>query len=124
VRGVAFDAGGLIALDCNGRRVLTLIARANAAFRSRFRRPHSRKPFVTPPGRCGCQRFIRQVGTKLMALDGPDASAVGLLLARTGTSDVVDAHVAVCARRAGQAIVTSDTADFRRIAPDVPLVVL
>ena len=69
-------------------------------------------------------RFIRQVGTNLIALDGPDPTSVGLLLARTGTSDVVDAHVVVCARGAGQAIVTTDAGDFRRLAPELPLVVI
>ena len=66
-------------------------------------------------------RLIRQAGTDLMALNGPDATAVGLLLAATATADVVDAHVVVCARRAGQAVVTCDAADLRRIAPDLQL---
>ena len=48
----------------------------------------------------------------------------GLLLARTATADIVDAHVAVCARRAGQAVITSDPADLRRIAPDLKLLVV
>jgi hypothetical protein len=65
--------------------------------------------------------LIRQASTDLMALDGPDATAVGLLLARTGTADIVDAHVVICARRAGQVVVTSDVSDLRRIAPDLQL---
>jgi predicted nucleic acid-binding protein len=69
-------------------------------------------------------RLIRQPGTLLMPLDGPDATAVGLLLARTATADIVDAHVAVCARRAGQAVVTSDAGDLRQIAPELHLVVI
>jgi predicted nucleic acid-binding protein len=47
---------------------------------------------------------------------------VGLLLARTATADIVDAHVAVCAQRTDQAIVTSDPGDFKRIAPRLQLV--
>ena len=69
-------------------------------------------------------RLIRQADTDLVALDGVDATTVGLLLARTATADVVDAHVAICARRAGQAIVTSDARDLGRIAPDLQLVVV
>jgi len=53
-----------------------------------------------------------------------DATAVGLILARTGTTDIVDAHVVVCAERAGQAVVTSDAGDLKRIAPGLQLVVL
>lgn len=59
-----------------------------------------------------------------MPLDGRDATAVGLLLARTGTADIVDAHVVICAQRTGQAIATSDPADLRRISPGLTLVVV
>jgi len=69
-------------------------------------------------------RLIRQPGTDLVALDGRDATAVGLLLAQTATADIVDAHVVVCARRTGQAVVTSDAADLRRIAPELLLVTI
>jgi hypothetical protein len=48
----------------------------------------------------------------------------GLLLARTGPAAVVNAHVVVCAHRAGQAVVTSDADEIRRIAPDLQLVVV
>jgi hypothetical protein len=57
-----------------------------------------------------------------MALDGPDATAVGLLLARTGTSDIADAHVVICAEKTGQAVVTSDVTYLRRIAPELRLI--
>ncbi len=67
-------------------------------------------------------RLMRQASTNLIALDGPDATAVGLLLARTGTSDIVDAHVAVCAQRAAQAVLTSDVGDLRRISSELRLV--
>ena len=59
-----------------------------------------------------------------MALDGPDATATGLLLASTGTSDVVDGHVVICARRAEQVVVTSDPDDLARLDPTLPLLVV
>jgi hypothetical protein len=77
-----------------------------------------------PARQARLSRLIRQATADLVALDGPDATAVGLLLGETGTSDIADAHVAICARRAGQAVVTSDANDLRRIAPELPLVVL
>jgi ethanolamine utilization microcompartment shell protein EutS len=77
-----------------------------------------------PARQARLSRLIRQAGTDLIALNGLDATAVGLLLARTATADVVDAHVVVCARRAGQGVVTSDAVDLRRIAPDLELVVV
>ncbi len=104
VNGITFDAGGLIALDRKDRRVLTVLARAKELGR-RITIPATAlaQAIRNPARQVLLSRLIRQVGTDLIALDGPDATAVGLLLARTGTSDGVDAHVVVCAQRAGQA---------------------
>jgi hypothetical protein len=123
--GITFDAGGLIALDRNDRRVLALIARATE-MGSRITIPATAlaQAIRNPARQARLSRLIRQAGTDLMALHGPDATAVGLLLARTATADVVDAHVVICAQRAGQAVVTSDPADLRQIAPELQLVVV
>ena len=123
--GIAFDVGGLIALDRNDRRVLTLVARAQErGLRITIPATALAQAIRNPAKQARLSRLIRQIDTDLVALDGPDATAVGLILARTGTADVVDAHVVVCARRAKQAIVTSDADDLRRIAPDLQLVVV
>lgn len=123
--GVTFDAGALIALDRNDRRVLALVARA-AEHGMRITIPATAlaQAIRNPARQARLSRLIRQAGTDLIALNGPDATAVGLLLAGTATADVVDAHVVVCARRAGQVVVTSDAADLKRIAPDLQLLVL
>lgn len=68
VSGITFDAGGLIALDRNDRRVLALVARATER-------------------------------------------GFGITIPATAL-----------AQRAGQSIVTSDPADFKRIAPELQLV--
>lgn len=47
-------------------------------------------------------------------LNGPDAAAAGLLLEETKTADIVDSHVVICARRAGQVVLTSDPEDIGR----------
>lgn len=44
----------------------------------------------------------------MVPLDVVRAKAAGLLCAATGTSDVVDASVAGCAREHGDVVVTSD----------------
>ena len=125
VNGITFDAGGLIALDRNDRRVLTLIARATErGMRITIPATALAQAIRNPARQARLSRLIRQAGTDLIPLDGPDATAVGLLLARTGTADIVDAHVAICAQRAGQAVVTSDADDLRRIAPELQLVVV
>ena len=123
--GITFDAGGLIALDRNDRRVLALIARARER-RMRITIPAAAlaQAIRNPAKQARLSRLIRQADTDLIALDGPDATDVGLLLARTGTADVVDAHVVVCARRAKQVIVTSDAGELRRLAPEIQLVVV
>lgn len=120
--GVTLDAGGLIALDRGDRRVLVLLARAAE------RRMHVTVPATAlaqalrnPSRQARLARLIRQPGTDLVSLDGPDATATGLLLASAGTSDIVDAHVVVCARRVGQVVVTSDAGDLRRLDPRLVL---
>ena len=123
--GITFDAGGLIALDRNDRRVLTLVARATEhGMRITIPATALAQAVRNPARQARLSRLIRQVGTDLIPLDGPDATAVGILLARTATADIVDAHVVICARRAGQAVVTSDADDVRGIAPELRLVVV
>jgi predicted nucleic acid-binding protein len=123
--GVTFDAGGLIALDRNNRRVVVLLARA--------RETGTR---VTIPATALAQavrradrqvrlaRLIRQPGTDVVSLDRVDATNVGRLLAASRTSDITDAHVVICARRSGQHVVTSDPNDLRALDPDIQLITL
>src|SRR5688572_704210 len=125
VSGITFDAGGLIALDRNDRRVLTLLARATErGMRITIPATALAQAIRNPARQTRLSRLIRQAETDLVALDGPDATAVGLLLARTATADIVDAHVVVCAQRAGQTVITSDAGDLNRIAPELDLVVV
>ncbi|HEX7134881.1 MAG TPA: hypothetical protein VF228_20070 [Iamia sp.] len=59
-----------------------------------------------------------------MALDRLDATTVGRILAVSGTADIADAHVVVCARRVGQAVVTSDPDDLRQLDARLDLVTI
>ena len=123
--GVTLDTGALIALDRNDRRVITLIARA-VDTGSRITIPASafaqavrqlvRQAYLS--------RLVRQPIIDVVALDRIDAIHVGRLLAETGTADVVDALELVCARRAGQAIVTSDPNDLVRLDSTIKIVVV
>lgn len=123
--GITFDAGGLIALDRNDRKVVALVARAaERGFRITIPATALAQAMRNPARQARLSRLIRQAGTDLVALDGPGATAVGLLLARTSTADIVDAHVVVCAQSAGQAVITSDPADLRRISPELTLLVV
>ena len=122
MNGITLDAGGLIALDRNDRRVVVLLARAmERGLRVTVPATALAQAIRSPARQARLARLIRQAGTDLIALNAADATAVGLLLASTGTSDIVDAHVVVCARRVRQTVVTSDPDDLRRIAPDLQL---
>jgi hypothetical protein len=123
--GVTFDAGGLIAIDRGDRRVLVLLARATelgadvtvpaSALAQAIRRPERQARLA---------RMIRQPGTTVVPLDRVDATSVGRLLATSGTADIADAHVVICARRAAQQVVTSDPDDLHRLDPQLDVVVV
>jgi hypothetical protein len=58
----------------------------------------------------------------VIPLDGSQAQAIGALLAQTGTSDITDAHVVICAETAGSAVITSDPLDLRRLSPPLRVI--
>ncbi len=123
VSGITFDAGGLIALDRNNRQVIVLLARATElGIRVVVPASALAQAIRNPARQARLSRLIRQVETDLVPLDGADATAVGLLLAQTATADIVDAHVVICARRAGRVVITSDPIDIGRIGPELGLV--
>jgi predicted nucleic acid-binding protein len=123
--GITLDAGGLIALDRDDRRVVALLARASetgarvtipaTALAQAIRRPEQQARLA---------RLVRQPTTDVIALDRVDATNVGRLLAASATSDITDAHVVICARRSGQRVVTSDPGDLRALDPAVQLIAL
>jgi len=123
--GVTLDAGGLIALDRDDRRVVVLLARARetgarvtvpaSALAQAIRRPERQARLL---------RLIRQPTTDVISLDRVDATNVGRLLAASATSDIADAHVVVCARRASQPVVTSDPGDLHQLDNALRLITL
>ncbi|MGQ0774951.1 MAG: PIN domain-containing protein [Pseudonocardiales bacterium] len=123
--GITFDAGGLIALDRDDRRVVVLLARAAEAG-ARVTVPASALAQVIrrPERQARLARLIRQPKTDVIPLDRVDATNVGRLLAASGTADIADAHVVVCAQRRGQQVITSDPEDLRRLSPHLGLVVI
>jgi hypothetical protein len=121
--GVTLDAGALIALERDDRHVIVLIARAREIGATVTVPATALAQVVRAPARqVRLARLVRQPTTDVIALDRVDATNVGRLLAATGTSDIVDAHVVICARRAGQRIATSDPDDLRALDPSVRIV--
>lgn len=114
--GITLDAGGLIAIDRNDRRVTVLIARASeTGARVTIPATALAQAIRRPDRQVRLARLIRQPLTDVVSLDRVDATNVGRLLAASGTSDVVDAHVVICARRRGQRVMTSHPRDLRAL---------
>lgn len=125
VSGVTLDAGGLIALDRDDRRVIALLARA-AQLGARVTVPATAlaQAMRQPSRQARLSRLIRQPKTEVVALDARYATQVGILLAASLTTDIADAHVVICARERADAIVTSDPEDLRRLDPRARLIAI
>ncbi len=114
---IVYDTGVLIAADRDDRRVW-------ADHRARLEAgvvPVTTAPVVAQASRSPRQvplrRFLR--GCDIVAFEAAQAHAVGLLLAKSATSDIVDAHVAVTAGRTGAVVITSDPDDLSALASHV-----
>ena len=117
--------GALIALDRDDRRVVVLLARAREAA-AQVTVPASAlaQAIRQPDGQVRLARLVRQPTTDVVGLDRVDATHVGRLLAASGTVDVVDAHVVICARRAQQQVVSSDPSDLRALDPGIGVIAI
>ncbi len=107
------DVGFLISIDRgedSARSLLTALARAKAPL-------HTTHPVVAQVWRGGSTQarlaaFLKSV--TVHPLD--DGLALGKLLARSETRDVVDAHLVMVAARLDDSILTGDPDDLGRIA--------
>ncbi len=117
------DAGALIAFEHNDRRVRTLVElalRRNVAL-------HTTAGVVGQVWRDGSRqaRLARLLGSGVVhvqALDFEEAQASGVLCGMSKTRDVIDASVALLARRHSAKVVTSDPDDLLRIDPKLSTV--
>jgi len=121
--GFVLDAGGLIALEREDRPALLLVQRALTASH-RVVVPATALAQVARDLRRQVRiaRLLRQSSCLVSPLDRPAAVSVGRLLARSGTTDVVDAHVVRVAQALGLAVLTSDPGDLRALDPGLTLV--
>lgn len=67
-------------------------------------------------------RLLKSRGIDLAIMTPNVARSVGLLCARSGHQDVIDVHVAICARERSHAVATSDPDDILRIDPELPVI--
>lgn len=125
MNGFTFDAGALIAVDRDDRRVAAIIARvARNRWSITVLATALAQALRDPKRQANLSSLLNRPYVVVAPLSQQDASAVGILLASTGTKDIVDAHVALCASRNRQAIATSDPEDLTRLAPDVEIVIV
>ena len=123
VRNLTLDAGALIAYERRDRSVRHTIHAALAAG-VEVRVPAGALAQVWRDGRRQVELrvLLRNNLVKVADLTEPAAKAAGELCGRAGTRDVIDASVVVCARdQRGAAVLTTDPADLRRLAPGLEL---
>jgi len=112
---VILDAGLLVALDRGesaARSFLAASVRADEAL-------HTTAPVLAQVWRDGArQARLARIAQSMIVhpFAADDYSAVGRLLGRSGTGDVVDAHLVVLAAQIGHSIITSDAGDFIALA--------
>jgi hypothetical protein len=111
---VAYDAGALIAAERNERDFWADHRRLLA----RGHRPVTTAPIVAQASRSPSQALLHRLvkACAIVSFDEVDAHDVGRLLARSGTSDVVDAHLVLVAGRLRARVVTADVGDIEHLS--------
>ena len=113
---IVLDSGALIAWERADARMRALV---RESLRTGAR-------LVVPAGVLGqvwrdgarqvvLRALVNDAMTVVAPLDRVLAEAAGILCGRTRTSDVIDASVAITARRTQAVVITSDPDDFRRL---------
>jgi len=122
--GLTLDTGALLALDHPSKAVI-MQARLDEARR--------RGAAICVPAGVVAQawrgprqvrmaRLIKSSDVDIALMTLRVARTVGAICATTGHTDVVDVHVALCARDRHHAVVTSDPDDIARIDPTLRLI--
>jgi predicted nucleic acid-binding protein len=114
---VILDTGFLVAVDRGDRRAKTFLERAEQERRAL----HTTEAVIAQAWREGTRqamlaRFLHGLTSHPLG----NGRLVGELLARSQTSDVVDAHLAITAHEHRLNIVTGDPHDLTRLADLLP----
>ena len=113
---LTLDAGALIAFERGDRAVVAIVARAL----------QRKQVLAVPAGVIGqvwrdgrrqasLARLLASDLVEIEPLDDARARAAGQLCGATGTSDVIDASVVLCARARDHGVLTSDPDDLTRL---------
>ena len=122
--GLTLDAGALLALDHPSKAVIM-----QARLQEVWRRGGT---ICIPigviaqawrgPRQTRLARLIKSPDIDIAVMTLSAARAVGALCAKSGHHDVIDVHVALCARQRSHAVVTSDPEDITCIDATLPLI--
>ena len=123
-KGLTLDTGALLALDHPAKASLML---------ARLEEARRRGGSICIPAGAVAQawrgpkqarlaRLIKSADVEIAALTLSTARTVGAICGKTGHVDIVDVHVALCARERHHAVVTSDLDDLRHVDPALPLI--
>jgi ribosomal protein S8E len=122
--GLTLDAGALLALDHSSKAAL-MQARLDEARRRGG-------TFCVPvgavaqawrdPRQVRLARLLKSPDVEIAVMTLAVARAVGAICSASGHDDVIDVHVALCARERGHAVVTSDPGDIARVDARLPLI--
>jgi len=123
VPGATLDTAALIAIERGDRRLQALIDEASAAGAD-IAVPAGvvAQAWRGSPGQARLARFLALTTVTTVPLDEPVARASGALCGRSGTSDVVDASIVICARARGHTVVTGAPDDLSTLDPALRLV--
>lgn len=122
--GLTLDSGALIGFERGDRQVVGLIKRAR----------ERAETLAVPAGVVGqvwrdgrrqvrLARLLGSGAVEVVVLDDLGARSAGQLCGATGTTDVIDAAVVLCARERGRRVVSSDPDDLRALDPHLELMV-
>jgi hypothetical protein len=123
VTGLTLDTGALIAIEAGSQRMALLVEQAIATG-AELAIPAG---VVAQAWRGGARqvriaKLLQLQVTSVVALDTKSALRIGARCATTGSADVVDVSVAICASDRKQPVVTSDPDDIAAIGPSLKLI--
>ena len=123
--GYVLDAGALIAYEKRSRLVSLIVRRARDKGES-LPIPAGvvAQVWRGGPRQAVLAQLLSSDTVEVVPLDDIEARAAGQLCGATGTSDVVDASVVICAQRRKASVVTSGPRDLRRLDPSLPVVIV
>jgi hypothetical protein len=124
IAGLTLDTGALLAIDQRAKAQM---------MQFRIRELRKRGGTLCIPAAVVAQawrsprqvrlaRLMNSSDVEIAVMDLDVARSVGLVCAATGHHDVIDVHVALCARERGHAVVTSDLVDIARVDPSLVII--